>query len=142
MAGIEACITNTSFMRSGISRLLTTININVGVIKNRPASTAIKSFSNFNFFQSTRAITIPMNSIERGVVILPRYLQVSIMDFGSVIPAKIKNIAIKKPMRGGESMRFSPDSETSEGIGLLLRTAPSIEMPYTPMVQKSVVLAI
>ena len=64
------------------------------------------------------------------------------MDFGSVIPAKIKNIAIKKPMRGGESMRFSPDSETSEGIGLLLRTAPSIEMPYTPMVQKSVVLAI
>jgi len=64
------------------------------------------------------------------------------MGFGSIIPVKINKTAIKKPMSGGDSMRFSPDNETSEGFGLLLRRAPSIAMPYTPIVQKSVVLAI
>jgi len=102
MAGKAAWITNTFFMSSGIGKSDATNNTAIGEMINLPIKTAMTSLLNFRVLNFTLKIAIPMKSMDRGVVILPKYLQVFIRKSGKAISKRISITANVKPINGGE----------------------------------------
>lgn len=80
-----------------------TNNTAIGEITNLPTNTAMTSLLNLIVFNLTPNIAIPMKSMDNGVVILPKYLQVFIMKLGKGIFKRMSITASINPINGGEN---------------------------------------
>jgi len=96
-------MTNTFFMSSGIGKKDATTNTAMGEMTNLPIKTAMTSLLNLIVLNLTPNIAIPMKSIDKGVVMLPRYLQVLITKSGKGISKRMSITANVKPIKGGEN---------------------------------------
>ena len=80
-----------------------TNNTAMGEMTNLPIKTAMTSLLNFIVLNLTPNIATPMKSIDKGVVILPKYLQVFMMKSGRGISKRMSITANVKPINGGEN---------------------------------------
>ncbi len=141
MDGMAAWIRNTCFISGGRSSGRAISTSSSGPTSTRPITTSSRSAPSVMRFGSTLAITMPMNSIDSGVVIAPRVLQVSSTKRGRPMPASTRSTARRNAVSGGEKMRLRLSAENSGWGGRPSARAPSIAMPCTPSVQNVVVFA-